>query len=53
MMIHLEDCGSIVVIVNPADKRKPYVYYAEGEINNFNQIAATTPEEEQDAIPTG
>lgn len=30
-IVNIEGCTSAVVIVNPADGRKPYIYYKAGE----------------------
>lgn len=37
-IIRLEDSDAIVIVVNPGDNRKPYVYFSEDEINDMNKV---------------
>ena len=37
-IVNIEGCTSAVVIVNPADGRKPYIYYKAGEVDEFANL---------------
>lgn len=36
-IIRLEDSDAIIVVANPGDGRKPYVYFSEG-VMNMNEV---------------
>lgn len=38
LLVTIADCPSVVVIVNPDDGRKPYFYYRDDDVDNFEEL---------------